>query len=133
MSINAASNINPCELPIFEMVLTMLLNYVLRTGLSIRRCAGRLGLARIPGIPTAPEWGVSRQSCFRGQSKTGWQLHAYVPMPTHFHLVVKTPQPNLVAGMKWLLGTYTSRFHRRHKLFGHLFSGQNPHLTPTAD
>ena len=31
------------------------------------------------------------------------------------------PQPNLVAGMKWLPGTYTSRFNRRHKLFGHLF------------
>src|SRR5882724_2853353 len=27
-------------------------------------------------------------------------------------------------GMKWLLGTYTSRFNRRHKLFGHLFSGR---------
>ena len=42
----------------------------------------------------------------------------------HFHLVVATPQGNLVAGMKWLLGTYTSRFNRRHKLFGHLFSGR---------
>ncbi len=31
--------------------------------------------------------------------------------PTGFHLVVETPQPNLVAGMKWLLGTYTSRFN----------------------
>jgi REP element-mobilizing transposase RayT len=45
-------------------------------------------------------------------------------MPNHFHWVVETPQPNLVAGMKWLLGTYTSRFNRRHKLFGHLFSGR---------
>jgi len=26
--------------------------------------------------------------------------------------------------MKWLLATYTSRFNRRHKLFGHLFSGR---------
>ena len=26
--------------------------------------------------------------------------------------------------MKWLLGTYTSRFNRRHKVFGHLFSGR---------
>jgi putative transposase len=34
------------------------------------------------------------------------------------------PQANLVTGMKWLLGTYTSRFNRRHKLFGHLFSGR---------
>jgi REP element-mobilizing transposase RayT len=56
--------------------------------------------------------------------KTGWQVHAYVLMPNHFHLVVETPQPNLVAGMKWLLGTYTGRFNRRHKLFGHLFSGR---------
>ena len=26
--------------------------------------------------------------------------------------------------MKWFLGTYTGRFNRRHKLFGHLFSGR---------
>ena len=57
-------------------------------------------------------------------AKTGWQVHAYVLMPNHFHVVIETPQPNLVAGMKWLLGTYTSRFNRRHQLFGHLFSGR---------
>ncbi len=34
-------------------------------------------------------------------AKTGWQVHAYVLMPNHFHVVVETPQPNLVAGMKW--------------------------------
>jgi hypothetical protein len=42
----------------------------------------------------------------------------------HFHLVVETPEPNLVAGMKWLLGTYASRFNRRHQEFGHVFSGR---------
>ncbi|MBI4557404.1 MAG: transposase [Candidatus Hydrogenedentes bacterium] len=56
--------------------------------------------------------------------KTGWQVQAYCLMGNHFHLVVETPQANLVAGMKWFLGTYTSRFNRRHKLFGHLFSGR---------
>ena len=56
--------------------------------------------------------------------KTGWQVHAYCLMSNHFHLVVETPQANLVAGMKWFLGTYTSRFNRRHKLVGHLFSGR---------
>jgi REP element-mobilizing transposase RayT len=30
-------------------------------------------------------------------AKTGWQVHAYVLMPNHFHVVVETPQPNLVA------------------------------------
>ena len=57
-------------------------------------------------------------------AKTGWQVHALCLMPNHFHLVVETPQANLVAGMKWFLGTYTGRFNRRHKLFGHLFSGR---------
>ncbi len=57
-------------------------------------------------------------------AKTGWQVHAYCLMGNHFHLVAETPQPNLVAGMKWLLGTYTGRFNRRHQLFGHLFSGR---------
>src|SRR6266516_3628791 len=56
--------------------------------------------------------------------KTCWQVHAYCLMSNHFHLVIETPQPNLVAGMKWLLGTYTSRYNRRHKEFGHLFSGR---------
>lgn len=57
-------------------------------------------------------------------AKTGWQVHALCLMGNHFHLVVETPQGNLVAGMKWFLGTYTGRFNRRHKLFGHLFSGR---------
>ena len=55
--------------------------------------------------------------------KTGWQVHAYCLMDNHFHLVLEMPDANLVAGMKWFLGTYTSRFNRRHKEFGHLFSG----------
>ena len=45
-------------------------------------------------------------------------------MSNHFHLVIETPQANLVAGMKWFLGTYTCRYNRRHKEFGHLFSGR---------
>ncbi len=56
--------------------------------------------------------------------KALWQVHAYCLMHNHFHLVIETPQPTLVVGMKWLLGTYTSRFNRWHREFGHLFSGR---------
>ena len=56
--------------------------------------------------------------------KTEWDIHAYCLMRNHFHLVIETPQPNLVAGMKWLLGVYTKRFNIRHKLCGHLFAGR---------
>ena len=57
-------------------------------------------------------------------AKTHWLVHAFCLMPNHFHLVVETPDANLVSGMKWFLGTYTSRFNRKNRLFGHLFSGR---------
>jgi REP element-mobilizing transposase RayT len=57
-------------------------------------------------------------------TQTGWQVHAYCLMLNHFHLVVETPAANLVAGMRWFLSTYTARFNRRHKQFGHVFSGR---------
>ena len=51
-----------------------------------------------------------------GCVKTGWHIHAFCLMGNPFHLVVETPQGNLVAGMKWFLGVYTSRFNRRPRL-----------------
>src|SRR6266571_6751329 len=57
-------------------------------------------------------------------AKTGFQVHAYCLMRNHFHLVAETPNANLVAGMRWLLSTYTIRLNHRHKLFGHVFSGR---------
>jgi putative transposase len=56
--------------------------------------------------------------------KTGWRIHAYVLMFNHYHLLLEAPQPNLVAGMKWLQGTYTQRFNARHRVRGHLFQGR---------
>lgn len=56
--------------------------------------------------------------------KTGWQVHAYCLMSNHYHLVLETPDANLVAGMAWLQSSYTIRLNHRHKLFGHVFSGR---------
>jgi putative transposase len=56
--------------------------------------------------------------------KTAWEVHAYCLMRNHFHAVLETPNANLVAGMGWLLSTYTIRLNHRHKLFGHVFSGR---------
>src|SRR6476619_3597577 len=71
---------------------------------------------------------VDRQDLLRTLAeaclKADWQVHAYCLMRNHFHLVLETPQANLVAGMRWLLSTYTARFNRKHKYFGHLFSGR---------
>lgn len=66
--------------------------------------------------------------------KTGWEVLAYRLLPQRLLLVVRTPQPNLAAGMKWLLGAYTLRFNRRHGVVGHLFAGRYRSLLvePTA-
>ena len=56
--------------------------------------------------------------------RTGWRIHAYVLMGNHYHLLIETPEANLVDGMRWLQGTYTKRFNARHKQWGHLFQGR---------
>lgn len=56
--------------------------------------------------------------------RTGWIVHAYVLMTNHYHMQIETPEPNLVAGMKWFQGTYTQRFHARNRTCGHLFQGR---------
>ena len=53
--------------------------------------------------------------------KTGWLVDAWVLMSNHYHLVLRTPQANLVAGMRWLQNTYTRRFNVRNQLWGHVF------------
>lgn len=56
--------------------------------------------------------------------RTGWKVHAYVLMGNHYHLLLETAEPNLVAGMQWLQSTYTKRFNASHREWGHLFQGR---------
>jgi len=44
-------------------------------------------------------------------------------MGNHFHIVMETHKPTLVAGMKCFLGTYIQRYNSRHRVRGHFFSG----------
>ena len=32
--------------------------------------------------------------------RTGWRVHAFVLMGNHYHLLIETPEANLVAGMR---------------------------------
>jgi len=52
-----------------------------------------------------------------------WLLYAFCLMDNHYHLLVETPEPNLVRGMRRLNGVYTQAFNRRHGLVGHLLQG----------
>jgi REP element-mobilizing transposase RayT len=52
---------------------------------------------------------------------TGWRVHTWVLMDNHYHLFIETPEPNLVAGMRWLQNTVTRRYNVRHVAGGRLF------------
>jgi len=54
----------------------------------------------------------------------GWRVHAWVLMGNHFHVLLETPEPNLVAGMKWVLGVFSQGWNRRRGRRGHVFQGR---------
>jgi len=51
-------------------------------------------------------------------------IFAYVLMPNHYHLLLKTNLGNLSKAMHWLGTTFTGRFNKRHSRSGHLFQGR---------
>ena len=53
--------------------------------------------------------------------RTGWEIRAFALMGNHYHLVVHTPEANLVDGMRWLQNAYTRYFNVRHQLWGRVF------------
>jgi putative transposase len=54
----------------------------------------------------------------------GWKVHAWVLMGNHFHLLLETPQANLVSGMKQLLSTFSQGWNRARQRSGHVFQGR---------
>ena len=53
-----------------------------------------------------------------------WVCYAYCLMHNHYHLLIETPQANLVRGMRRLNGVYTQAFNRKRKKPGHVFQGR---------
>jgi putative transposase len=53
-----------------------------------------------------------------------WACGAYCLMTNHFHLLVRTPEPDLAVGMHRLNSDYANYFNRRHDHVGHLFQSR---------
>jgi REP element-mobilizing transposase RayT len=47
----------------------------------------------------------------RMSNRFDMEIYAYVLMNNHYHLLLRTNQPNLSKSMQWLGVTYTKRFH----------------------
>ncbi|HEY7149379.1 MAG TPA: transposase [Gaiellaceae bacterium] len=79
--------------------------------------------------------GVARQDIYRDDrdrrqflrlldevvARHDWACHAFVLMSTHYHLVVRTANPDLARGMQRLNSCYAQHFNRRHGYTGHRF------------
>jgi putative transposase len=52
------------------------------------------------------------------------EIHAFVLMDNHYHLVARTLDPNLSHAVRWLNVSYSSRFNWAHQQIGHVFAGR---------
>ena len=52
------------------------------------------------------------------------EVHAYVLMSNHYHLLLKTIDANLSKAMQWFGTTYTRKFNIANHMQGHLFQGR---------
>ena len=50
------------------------------------------------------------EMCIRNETV----VHTWCLMSNHYHLLLETPQGNLVDAMKWLQATFTQRYNSRH-------------------
>jgi putative transposase len=52
------------------------------------------------------------------------EVHAYVLMSNHYHLLLKTKDANLSRAMQWFGTSYTRKFNLNNRTGGHLFQGR---------
>ncbi len=52
------------------------------------------------------------------------QVHAYVLMGNHYHILLKTLEANLSKAMQWFGTSYTRKFNIKNRTGGHLFQGR---------
>jgi len=53
--------------------------------------------------------------------RSGIEVHGWVLMKNHYHLLVSTPEPNLSRAMGWFQNAFTRRINTRHQFWGRLF------------
>lgn len=54
----------------------------------------------------------------------GVEVHAYVLMSNHYHLLIRTPRANASRALQWLNQSYGMWWNLRHGRTGHVFQGR---------
>ena len=58
------------------------------------------------------------------RERYGLEIHAYVLMSNHYHLLIRTPRANASAAIQWLNVSYSVWFNRRRGRVGPVFQGR---------
>ncbi len=53
-----------------------------------------------------------------------WRIFAVALLDNHYHIYLRTPDPNLSAGLRDLNGGYAAAFNQRHERVGPLYQGR---------
>ena len=54
----------------------------------------------------------------------GVEVHAYVLMGNHYHLILRTPYANCSQAMQWLNVSFSAWFNAKLQRVGHVFQGR---------
>jgi REP element-mobilizing transposase RayT len=71
-----------------------------------------------------PERADFIETLARSSAKAAWKVLAFVLTQNRYHLLIATPEPNLVAGLRWLLGCHGLQLRQHRPQPGHLFGGR---------
>jgi len=57
-------------------------------------------------------------------AKHNWICHAYCLMSTHYHILLETPDANMIVGMKYLNQLYSQFYNWKYRRVGSVFQGR---------
>jgi len=60
----------------------------------------------------------------RASGRYNLRIHAFCLMSNHYHLFLRTPEPNLADAMRWINSSYALRLNRRYRQSGHVLQGR---------
>jgi putative transposase len=85
---------------------------------------GARGVRKLPIVKDDDDRAIFLMNLGEIVERSGWELTAYTLMTNHYHLVLRTPEPNVAAGMHRLNLIHARAFNKKHGYEGHLFDAR---------
>jgi len=85
---------------------------------------GARGVRKLPIVKDDDDRAIFLMNLGEIVERSGWELTAYTLMTNHYHLVLRTPEPNVAVGMHRLNLIHARAFNKKHGYEGHLFDAR---------